>query len=89
MGSKKVITTTVSVLVAVALAACGQADLHGAPNVKGLSLPDAEQQLSGAGYEASVKTDAMFGVIVPSHYSVCSEDSPNGKLVPIDAEKQC
>jgi hypothetical protein len=58
-------------------------------NVKGLSLPSAEEQLNAAGYKASVTTQALFGVIVKSHYTVCSEGTPDGKLVPIKVEKKC
>jgi hypothetical protein len=34
-----------------------------------------------------VSTKALFGVIIPDHYTVCKESSPVGKPVPIDAEK--
>jgi hypothetical protein len=74
---------------AISVSACGTADLHGAPNVKGLALPDAEQQLKEAGFTPSIKTDALFGVIVPEHFSVCNEGSPNGKLVPLTVSKEC
>jgi hypothetical protein len=78
-----------TVAVVVLLTGCGSADLHGAPNVKGLALPDARAELKRAGYEASVKTDALFGVIIEEHFTVCDENSPNGRLVPITANKQC
>jgi beta-lactam-binding protein with PASTA domain len=71
------------------LSACGQEDLGGAPNVKGLTLDVAEQQLKGAGFGVSVKDDSMFGVVVPAHFTVCKQHSPNGKLVPVDVSKQC
>ena len=86
---KKLAGLAAAIAAATSLLACGGADLHGAPNVKGLALPDAEQQLRQAGYTASVKTDALFGVIIPGHFSVCGEGSPNGKLVPITVNKQC
>jgi beta-lactam-binding protein with PASTA domain len=75
--------------VTLALGACGQEDLGGAPNVKGLTLDAAQAQLKSAGYGVSVKDDAMFGVVIPSHFTVCSEHSPQGKLVPLDVSKQC
>jgi hypothetical protein len=79
-----------SVVIGVlVLSGCGSANLDGAPNVKGLSLPSAEKQLQAHGYKASVTTEALFGVIVRSHYTVCSENTPDGKLVPIKVEKQC
>jgi beta-lactam-binding protein with PASTA domain len=74
---------------ALGVAACGQEDLKGAPNVKGLALPEAKQQLKRAGFESSVKSDALFGVIVEEHFTVCEEHSPNGKLVPLEVSKQC
>jgi hypothetical protein len=79
----------VVVVVVVALSACGSANLDGAPNVKGLSLPSAEEELQAAGYKASVTTGALFGVIVRSKYTVCSESTPDGKLVPLKVEKEC
>jgi hypothetical protein len=78
-----------AVSLALLLAGCGSANLNGAPNVKGLSLPSAEEQLEAHGYKASVTTGALFGVIVRSHYTVCSESTPDEKLVPIKVEKQC
>ncbi len=75
---------------AAGLIACGSSeDLGGAPDVRGLTLPAAEEKLEQAGYSASVKNDALFGVIVPSHFTVCSEHSPKGKLVPLDVSKEC
>jgi beta-lactam-binding protein with PASTA domain len=74
--------------VAVVFGGCGT-DLGDAPNVEGLALPDAKEQLKQAGYEASVKSNAMFGVIVESNYTVCKEHTPSGKLVPLDVSKSC
>jgi hypothetical protein len=64
-------------------------NLHGAPEVRGLTLPAAEQLLRQKGYTADVHTNALFGVIIPQHFYVCSESAPQGKLVVVDAEKQC
>ncbi len=94
VGSGCCVALMVPVLVAVVVGAlilsgCGSASLNGAPNVRGLSLPSAEEQLNIHGYKASVTTGALFGVIVKSHYTVCSENTPNGKLVPIKVEKEC
>jgi hypothetical protein len=75
---------------ALSLAACGGTKLEaGVPNVRGLSLPDAQSKLASAGYQADYTTDAMFGVLVPSHFTVCKESNPNGKLVPIVVNKTC
>jgi hypothetical protein len=68
---------------------CGSADLGNAPDVRGLSLPSAKQRLESAGYRADVQSDAMFGVIVESNWTVCDEDSPQGKLVPIKVDREC
>jgi beta-lactam-binding protein with PASTA domain len=76
-------------VAALGLTACGQEDLGGAPNVKGLTLDVAKQQLKDAGYGVSVKDDSLFGVIVESHFTVCHEHSPNGSLVPLDVSKNC
>lgn len=76
-------------VIVVAFAGCGSENLRGAPNVKGLALPDAKAQLQQAGFSASVKSDATFGVIIESHFTVCNEHTPVGKLVPLDVSKQC
>lgn len=75
-------------IATIALAGCG-GGLNGAPDVKGLSLPDAKQQLRQAGYRASVTSDATFGVIIEQNFTVCGESSPDGKLVPLKVSKQC
>jgi hypothetical protein len=31
----------------------------------------------------------LVGVIVPSHFTVCKESNPQGKLVPIVVNKDC
>ena len=31
----------------------------------------------------------MFGVIVEENYTVCSQEAPKGKLVPLDVSKEC
>lgn len=77
------------ITIAMLLAACGGTDLKGAPNVKGLALPDARTQLREAGFGASVTSDAMFGVVIESHYTVCKEHAPNGMLVPLEVSKDC
>ena len=84
-------TTYCAALVAAVLTvtACGSEDLKGAPDVEGLALPEAKTQLEQAGFSASVKTDAMFGVIIESNFTVCKEKSPKGKLVPLEVSKQC
>ena len=81
--------TTATVVMALAAAGCGGSDLGGAPNVQGLNLPDANKQLESAGYSSSVTTDAMFGVLVKSNYTVCEQKSPTGQLVPLEVSKQC
>lgn len=86
----KAIASSAAIISIAVLSACGGSeDIGAAPDVRGLVLPDAEAKLERAGYSASVSDDAMFGVLVPSHYTVCSESSPEGKLVPIDVSKDC
>jgi hypothetical protein len=86
---KKLVPCGAVFAATVSIVACGSPNLHGAPNVKGLALPDAEQQLKQAGYTASIKTDALFGVVIPEHFAVCSEGSPSGLLVPLTVNKEC
>jgi len=82
--------TIVALVAATALAAsgCGE-DLGGAPNVKGLTLDIAQQQLKKAGFGVSAKDDSIFGIVIPAHFTVCAQHTPTGKLVPLDVSKQC
>ncbi len=58
------------------------------PNVVGLSLPAAEEALKEAGFKAAPRnTDTAFGIVVPSHYTICKEGAPRGKYVPVLAQK--
>ncbi len=74
---------------AIGVGGCGEADLGDAPDVRGLSLPSAESQLKKAGYNADVSSDGAFGVIVEENWVVCEQDTPVGKLVPIDVSRDC
>jgi beta-lactam-binding protein with PASTA domain len=71
-----------------AVSGCSE-DLGGAPNVKGLTLDVAQQQLEQAGFGISAKDDSIFGVIIPAHFTVCAQHTPTGKLVPLDVSKNC
>lgn len=79
----------VAVLLALGVAGCGSEDLGGAPNVSGLTLDVATEQLKTAGWGVAAKDDALLGVLIPSHFTVCEQHSPNGKLVPLDVSKIC
>lgn len=85
----KTLSVVAGVAATVILAACGGSDHGSAPDVQGLPLPDAKQQLKASGYSAAVSTDAMFGVIVESHFTVCKESAPKGQLVPLKVNKEC
>lgn len=59
-----------------------------APNVVGMRLPEAESTLSAAGYTTEPEnTDTTFGIVVPSHYTVCEQSEPHGSVVNILAQK--
>lgn len=58
------------------------------PNVVGLKLPVASERLRAAGWiPRPFNTDTTFGIIVPSHYTVCHEYRPIGKRVRLLAQK--
>jgi ABC-type glycerol-3-phosphate transport system substrate-binding protein len=58
------------------------------PDVVGLTLPEAKNQLKEAGFKADVSnTDTAFGIIVEANYTVCEQDEPRGDVVPILAQK--
>lgn len=59
-----------------------------APDVVGLTLDVAEEELEEAGYEVRASnTDTTFGILVPSHYTVCTQDDPRGSTVRVLAQK--
>lgn len=59
-----------------------------APDVVGMRLPEAESTLSAAGYTTEAEnTDTSFGILVPSHYTVCEQSEPHGSVVNVLAQK--
>lgn len=58
------------------------------PNVVGLPLSTAEQQLSAAGYTtAPVNTDTLFGIVDEDNYTICKQNPPRGDVVKVLAQK--
>jgi hypothetical protein len=58
------------------------------PNVIGMRLPAAEAELSAAGFKTLAEnTDTTFGILVPSHYTVCTETPLGGDTVEVLAQK--
>ena len=58
------------------------------PDVVGMRLPEAESTLSAAGYTTEPEnTDTTFGIVVPSHYTVCEQSEPRGSVVNVLAQK--
>lgn len=58
------------------------------PDVVGMRLPEAESTLSAAGYTTEPEnTDTTFGILVPSHYTVCEQSEPHGSVVNVLAQK--
>ena len=86
---RKIVTAVLAATIAIAASGCGEEDLGGAPEVKGLSLPSAEQKLKAAGFNADVSSDGLFGVVVEENWVVCEQGSPAGKLVPLDVSRDC
>jgi hypothetical protein len=86
---KWVLLVIVAVIAAVVIrnATKGPVNLHGAPNVDGLTLDVAKKVLHRRGFTADVHSDGLFGVFVPSHFIVCDEHPPNGRLVLLDVAK--
>lgn len=53
-----------------------------------MRLPEAESTLSAAGYTTDPEnTDTTFGIVVPSHYTVCEQSEPHGSVVNLLAQK--
>jgi len=58
------------------------------PDVVGMRLPEAESTLSAVGYTTEPEnTDTTFGIVVPSHYTVCEQSEPHGSVVNVLAQK--
>jgi beta-lactam-binding protein with PASTA domain len=58
------------------------------PNVVGMRLPEAKSTLSAAGYSTQAEnTDTTFGIVVPSHYTICTQSEPHGNVVTVLAQK--
>ncbi len=65
-----------------------QLEKAGPPNVVGLNLVVAEERLRDDGWTPRpFNTDTVFGIVVPSHYTVCHEYRPIGKKVRLLAQK--
>jgi hypothetical protein len=58
------------------------------PDVIGMRLPEAESVLRSAGFTTQAEnTDTTFGIVVPSHYTICTQSEPHGKTVTVLAQK--
>lgn len=65
-----------------------QLERSGPPNVVGLNLVVAESRLRADGWiPKPFNTDTLFGIVVPSHYTVCHEYKPIGRKVRLLAQK--
>jgi len=53
-----------------------------------MRLPEAKVTLSAAGYQTRAEnTDTTFGIVVPSHYTICEQSEPQGNVVVVLAQK--
>jgi hypothetical protein len=58
------------------------------PNVIGMKLPEAEAELSSAGFSTVAEnTDTAFGIVIKSHYTICEETPLGGDTVRVLAQK--
>src|SRR4051812_716884 len=58
------------------------------PNVIGMRLPEGESTLSAAGFNTQAEnTDTTFGILVRSHYTICTQSEPRGDVVTVLAQK--
>jgi len=58
------------------------------PSVIGMRLPEAESTLRAAGFQAQAEnTDTTFGIVVRSHYTICTQSEPHGDVVTVLAQK--
>jgi hypothetical protein len=53
-----------------------------------MRLPQARSALTAAGYTTRAEnTDTTFGIVIPSHYTVCEQSEPQGSVVTVLAQK--
>jgi hypothetical protein len=58
------------------------------PDVVGEKLPEAKAKLLAAGYQVKTRnTDTTFGIVIPTHYTICTESDPQGNTVTVLAQK--
>lgn len=58
------------------------------PSVIGMRLPEAESTLRAAGFQTQAEnTDTTFGIVVRSHYTICTQSEPHGDVVTVLAQK--
>jgi beta-lactam-binding protein with PASTA domain len=58
------------------------------PSVVGMRLPEAKSTLRAAGYQTQAEnTDTTFGIVIPSHYTICEQSEPHGDVVTVLAQK--
>jgi hypothetical protein len=58
------------------------------PSVIGMRLPEAESTLRAAGFRTQAEnTDTAFGIVVRSHYTICTQSEPHGDVVTVLAQK--
>lgn len=59
-----------------------------APDVIGMRLPEAESTLRSAGFRTQAEnTDTAFGIVIRSHYTICTQSEPHGDTVTVLAQK--
>src|SRR5215210_7459799 len=80
-------TIAIALIVAtVAFAGCGD-DLGNSPDTRGMALPQAEVALKRAGYSTTTTDDGAFGIVIPEHFIVCSQNEVNSNMVRLDVAK--
>jgi hypothetical protein len=58
------------------------------PDVVGMRLPQAKAELAAAGFETRAEnTDTLFGIVVPSHYTICEATLVGANTVRVLAQK--
>jgi beta-lactam-binding protein with PASTA domain len=81
---RQIITATLT--VAVFAAGCG--GIGDAPDVRGINLADARERLKAENYEATiVEDDVVFGVVLDTSFTVCEQEAPKGRVVPLKVAK--
>lgn len=77
-----------AMVVVMTLSACGGEWQGPGPDVRGMTLPMAEERLDAAGVEHVAHGDGTFGILMPENWIVCSMHELDSTSVRLEVAKR-